>query len=121
MVNVDSWWDVLVRGRFQAVLELVLAAIADDPVTIEIILKIINEWDPGCDAESWPARSVVPVSRPEVIKALRELTGEDYAQACNFAGQEIHRVDFRDREVAEVWFSATRKGINAVRQLQGSE
>ena len=95
VVNADSWWDGLVRDRFQAVLELVLDAIADDYVTVEIIIKKINEWDGERDPESWAARSAAPVSRPEVIHALRELTREGYAQACIFNGHEAHRVSFR--------------------------
>jgi len=43
VVNADSWWDGLVRDRFQAILELVLDAMSDDYVTVEIILKTINE------------------------------------------------------------------------------
>ena len=57
MVNADSWWDGLVRDRFQAVLELVLDAISEDYVTVEIILKTINEWDGERDPASW-ARGV---------------------------------------------------------------
>jgi hypothetical protein len=121
VVNVDSWWDGLVRDRFQAVLELVLDAISDEDVTVEIILKNINEWDAGRDSESWTARSAVPVSRPEVTRALRELTREGYAQAYIFDGQEAQIVDFRPGELADVWFCATPKGINAVKKFLGVE
>ena len=95
MVNADSWWDGLVRDRFQAVLELVLDAMSDDYVTVEIILKTINEWDGGSRPESWAARSAAPVSRPEVIQALRELTREGFAQAYVFDGPEAYAVDFQ--------------------------
>ena len=119
MVNVDSWWDGLVRNRFQAVLELVLEAIADDYGTVDIILNMINEWDKERDPETWPARSAVPVSRPEVVDALKELTREHYAQAFIFAGPEARPVRFREDQLADVWFYTTEKGSNAVRKFLG--
>ena len=97
--------------------ELVLDAISDDPETVPIILQTINEWDNGRDPETWAARSAVPVSRPEVIRALRELIREGYAQAFIFLGNEAHPVDFRENAVQDVWFSATKKGIDAVKQF----
>ncbi len=121
MVNVDSWWDGLSRDRFQAVLELVLDAIAEDYVTVEIVRKNINEWDGERDPASWAARSAAPVSRPEIIHALRELTREGYAQACIFNGHEAQVVSFRPDQPADVWFCATKKGINAVRKFLGEE
>jgi hypothetical protein len=121
VVNADNWWDALVRDRFQAVLELVLEAIADDYETIEIILKAINEWDTERDAELWPARSAAPVTRPEVIKALRVLTQEGYARACIFDGSEARDVVFREGAPADLWFYATPKGVNAVKQFLGSD
>jgi hypothetical protein len=121
VVNVDSWWNGLVRDRFQAVLELVLDAIAEDYASVEIILKTINEWDRDRDAKSWAARRAVPVSRPEVVRALRELTREGYGQAYLFSGNATHAVDLLDGQVAALWFLATPKGINAVRQFLGSE
>ena len=121
MVNADSWWDGLVRDRFQSVLELVLAAISDDYESVEIILKTINEWDRDRDPESWAARRAVPVSRPEVVSALQELTREGFAQAYIFSDNETHAVDFREGEIADTWFLVTEKGINAVRQFLGSE
>ena len=119
MVNVDSWWDGLARDRFQAVLELVLDAIAEDYVTVEIIHKNINEWDSDRDPASWAARSAAPVSRPEIIHALQELTREGFAQACIFNGREAQVVAFRPNQLAGVWFCATEKGINAVRKFLG--
>src|SRR2546430_1782279 len=106
MVGVDSWWDALVRDRFEAILELVISAIADDYESLEIILKTINEWDADCDPESWAARSAAPVSRTEVVKALRELTREGYAQTYILGTEEPHvqSVDFREDEVDERWF-----------------
>lgn len=121
MVNADGWWDSLSRDRFQAVLELVLDAISEDYVTVEIIGKNINEWDGERDAASWAARSAAPVSRPEIIHALRELTHEGYAQACIFNGPEAQAVTFRPDQLADVWFCATQKGINAVRKFLGEE
>ena len=111
----------MVRGRVQAVLELVLDAIAEYYVTVDIILKNINEWDSGRAPSSWAARQAAPVSRPEVIKALRELTRERYAQACIFNGQEAVVVDFSAQAPADLWFCATEKGVNAVRQFLGEE
>lgn len=121
MVNVDSWWDDLSRDRFQAVLELVLDAISEDYVTVEIIRKNINEWDGERDPASWAARSAAPVSRPEILHALRELTREGYAQACVFNGHEAQVVNFRPDQLADVWFCSTEKGINAVRKFLGEE
>lgn len=114
MVNVDSWWDSLVRDRFRAVLELVLDAISEDYVTLEIILRNINEWNSELDPGAWAARGAAPVSRPEVVRALRELTREGYAQACIFNGPEAQAVKFSPDQVANVWFCATQKGINAL-------
>lgn len=121
MTNVDSWWDDLSRDRFEAVLELVLDAIAEDYVTVEIIDKNINEWDGERDAASWAARSAAPVARPEIIHALRELTQEGYAQACVFNGREAQVVKFRPEHLADVWFCATAKGIDAVHKFLGEE
>jgi hypothetical protein len=119
VVNVDSWWDGLSHNRFEAVLQLVLDAISEDYVTVEIIGKNINEWDGERDPASWAARSAAPVSRSEIIHALQELTREGYAQACIFNGQEAQVVKFRAEQLADVWFCATQKGINAVRKFLG--
>src|SRR5208337_415144 len=117
MVNADNWWNGLVRDRLQAVLELVLDAMSDDYVTVEIILKTINEWDVGSRPESWAARSAAPVTRPEIIRALRELTREGYAQACMFEGKEVFAVDFQPGRLRDVWFYPTERGYQAVRQF----
>jgi len=121
MVNVDGWWDDQVRDRFQAILQLVLAAISDDYGTVPIILQMINKGDSSRDLESWAARSAAPVSPPEVKQALQELTREGYAQACVFEGAEARVVNFRPGETADVWFCATPKGVNAVKKLLGEE
>jgi hypothetical protein len=117
--NVDSWWDALVRDRSQAILELVLNAIADDYESLEIILKSINEWESENNSGSWAAMSAVPVSRPEVVKALRVLTAESYAQAYIFAAGEgsARPVDFHKEAVDDLWFYATPKGMQAVKHL----
>jgi hypothetical protein len=121
VVNADSWWDGLSRDRFEAVLQLVLDAISEDYVTVEIIRKNINEWDGERDPASWAARSAAPVSRPEIIHALGELTREGFAQACIFNGQEAQVVRFRPDQPADVWFCVTEKGINAIRKFLGEE
>ncbi len=121
MVNVDSWWDGLSHDRFEAVLQLALDAISEDYVTVEIIEKNINEWDGDRDPSMWAARSAAPVSRPEIIHALQELTREGYTQACVFDGQEARAVRFRADHLADVWFCATQKGMNAIRKFLGEE
>ena len=121
MVNADSWWDGLVRDRFQAILELVLDAMSDDYVTVEIILKTINEWDGGSRPESWKARSAAPVTRSEVVQALRELTREGFAQAYIFNGPEAYAVDFQPEKIRDLWFYPTKRGMNAVRQFPGKD
>jgi hypothetical protein len=121
MVNADSWWDGLVRDRFQAILELVLDAMSDDHVTVDIILKTINEWDDGSRPESWKARSAAPVSRPEVVRALRELTREGYAQAWVFEGTQGYAVDFDPGKVRDLWFYPTKRGMDAVSRFPGRD
>ncbi len=119
MVSIDSWWDSRVRDRSQALLELVINAIADDYESLEIIHKSINEWDEDLSAESWPARSAVPVSRHEIIKALEELTREGYAQTYVFSSNEPYAqaVEFRKEGIDDLWFYLTPRGISAVKQL----
>jgi len=121
VVNADNWWDGLVRDRYQAVLELVLDAMSDDYVTVEIILKTINEWDSGSRPETWTARSAAPVSRPEVIKSLTELVREGFAQAYIYDGPEACPVKFEPDKTRDLWFYPTQRGMNAVRQFPGKE
>ena len=121
MVNADSWWDGLVRDRFQAILELVLDAMSDDYVTVEIILKTINEWDDGSRPETWAARNAAPVTRPEVIQAVRELTTEGFAQAYIFNGPEAYAVEFHTSKVRDLWFYPTKRGMGAVKQFPGKD
>lgn len=119
MGNVDSWWDALVRDRSQAVMELVLNAIADDYENVEIILKSINEEDQTTEPDSRPGRKGAPVSRPEVIKALRVLTSEGYAQAYILDTREPYAqpVAFCKEAISQLWFYVTPKGIQAVKRL----
>ena len=94
---------------------------SDDYVTVEIILKTINEWDSGSRPESWAARSAAPVSRPEVIRALRDLIREGYPQAYAFDGSEVYEVDFQPGRWRDVWFYPTQRGMDAVRQFPGKD
>jgi hypothetical protein len=121
VVSSDSWWDSLVRDRFQAVLELVLDAMSDDYVTIDIILQTINEWDSGTRPETWEARSAVPVTRPEVVRALKELTREGYAQAYLFNGPEANPVPFHPASIRDLWFFPTDRGMNAISRFPGKD
>jgi hypothetical protein len=117
--NVDSWWDALVRDRAQAVLKLVLNAIADDYENVEIILKSINEEDQTAEPDLQPGKSGARVSRPEVIKALRVLTSEGYAQAFILDTREPYAqpVAFCKEAINQLWFYVTPKGIQAVKHL----
>ena len=119
MVSVDSWWDGLVRDRTEAILELVINSMADDYESVETILLSINEWGDSLDPESWPAARAIPVSRTEVIRALRELTAEGYAQSYILETKEpfAKPVEFREEEVDDLWFYVSPKGKNAVKQL----
>lgn len=119
MATLDSWWDALVRDRFAAVLELVLIAIADDYADLAAILESINEWTPDPAIEALPARSAVPVSRAEVIKALAELIREGYAHAFASGGATngSERADFREARAGELWFYVTPKGEQTANQL----
>ena len=121
MVTIDSWWDSRTRDRFEAILELVIDAIADDYERLDVVLRTINEWypsDPGLGG--WKALKAVPVSRREVVKALRELTEEGYAQAYRYEerAQQYRSADFREDEVDNLWFYVTAKGIHSVKRLQ---
>lgn len=120
MVSIDRWWNDLTRDRFEAILELVIDAIADDYEDLEMILTTINEWYPAePELKDWKALKEVPVSRFEVVKALRELTQEGYAQAYIYDAKasQFQAVDFREDKVRELWMYATPKGIRAVRRL----
>lgn len=119
MVSIDNWWDSRVRGRSQAVLELVIQAIADDYETLEIIHQSINIGDHELSPEAWPARSAVPVSRHEIVKALGELTREGYAQSYCFGLGEANAVavKFSKDGINDLWFYVTPKGENAVKRL----
>lgn len=120
MAGVDSWWDDLTRDRFAAILELVLNAIADDYEDIEIILKTINQWyrsEPPF--KGWKALETVPVSRLEVINALRELTQDGFAQACcyNAETKRFRPVTFRQDRAGVLWYYVTEKGMDTVQRI----
>lgn len=120
MAGTDHWWDDLTRDRAAAILELVLDAIADDFENLEIILKTINHCYPGDpDLKGWKALDAVPVSRPEAINALRELTEEGFAQTCVYdAGtKQFRAVSFRQNEAGVLWFYVTEKGLRAASRL----
>jgi hypothetical protein len=119
MAGIDGWWDGLVRDRAEAVLELVLSAIADDYENLETILASVNERERDFGPEAWPARRAVPVSRPEVVSALKELTREGYAQAWVLDSHEpqARPVKFREEEVVKLWFLATPRGAAAAEKL----
>jgi hypothetical protein len=119
MAGIDGWWDALVRDRAESVLELVLGAIADDYETVSTILALINERDRDLKPGHWKARRAVPVSRPEVISALKELVREGYAQACALDHREpvATPVKFREEEAGNLWFLVTSKGAMAVERL----
>jgi hypothetical protein len=119
MGGIDGWWDDLVRDRAEAVLELVITAIADDYESVPTILASINERDPDLEPGNWEARRAVPVSRSEVLSALRELVQEGYAQAYVLDSREPRAtpVKFREGEVANLWFLVTSKGATAAERL----
>lgn len=119
MVSVDSWWDGLVRDRSAAILELVLDTMADDYESLETILLSLNEWGDSSDLEAWPAARAIPVSRAEVIRALRELTDEGYAQSYILDTKEpfAKPVEFQKEQVDDLWFYVSPKGANALKQL----
>ena len=120
MVSIDSWWDSRVRDRAQAVLELVITAIADDYENLETIQRSINGWREESESGSWWAKDAIPVSRREVVKALTELTREGYAQTFLALVEDEDPVpaEFQEGKVGELWFYLTPKGMNTVRQLE---
>jgi hypothetical protein len=120
VAGIDTWWDDLTRDRAAAILELVLNAIADDYENLEIILRTINQcYQDVSELKDWRALHAVPVSRPEVIKALRDLTEEGFAQACVYdAGtKQFQAVSFRQNEAGVLWFYVTDKGLDAASRL----
>jgi hypothetical protein len=120
VAGTDHWWDDLTRDRSAAILELVLDAIADDYENLEIILRTINQsYRDEPDLKDWKALEAVPVSRPEVISALRELTQEGFAQACTYdaATKRYQAVSFRVDRAGVLWFYVTDKGMRAVNRL----
>ncbi len=120
MAGIDPWWDDLTRDRSAGILELVLDAIADDYENLEVILRTINQcYQDMPELKDWRALQVVPVSRPEVVKALRELTEEGFAQASVYdAGtKQFRAVSFRQHEAGVLWFYVTEKGLRTASRL----
>lgn len=120
MAGADHWWDDLTRDRSAAILELVLDAIADDYEDLKIILEAINRCYPDDpNLKGWKALAAVPVSRPEAINALRELTQEGFAQAYTYeAGtKQFRAVTFRQEQAGVLWFYVTEKGLRTARLL----
>jgi hypothetical protein len=120
VAGTDPWWDDLTRDRAAALLELVLNAIADDYENLEIILRTINQWyrdEP--DFRGWKALEAVPVSRREVITALRELTQEGFAKASVYDAEtkQFQTAIFREDRASVFWFYVTDKGMQAVDRL----
>ncbi len=121
MVSIDRWWNDVTRDRIESLLELVLSAVADDYESLDTILAAINrEYPADPDCGGWAALKALPISRFEVVKALRELTQEGYAQAYLYDAREneFRAVDFRQDQIRDLWIYATPKGIRAVRQLR---
>jgi len=98
-------------------LELVLVAVADDYESPDNILTTINEADSDWGPDHWEARDAIPVSGHEVIHAVGELTREGYAQAYQLDSGEAEAVRFNERMARDLWYCATPKGMNAIRQL----
>ncbi|TAM82662.1 MAG: hypothetical protein EPN47_08370 [Acidobacteria bacterium] len=120
MPGVERWWDDLTRDRFAAILELVLNAIADDYENLDIILKTINqEYRVESGLNRWKALAAVPVSRQEVINALKELELEGFAQACSYDTEtkRFWPVDFSQNKAGMLWYYVTEKGMKAVQRL----
>jgi hypothetical protein len=93
-------------------LELVLDSVADDYESLEIILGCINKPEANLESEPWVARNPAPVSRPDVVEALRVLIREGYVQAYMLNTEEPYTqaVDFREEAVDDLWFYVTPKG-----------
>ena len=121
MAGIDRWWDDLTRDRVAAVLELVLEAVSDDYENLEIILRTINRYfGRELELKNWKALEAAPVSRLEVINALKELTQEGFAQASVYDAEtkQFHAVSFRPDMANVLWFYVTEKGMQAVNRLQ---
>jgi len=120
VVGIDLWWNDLTRERSEAILELVLDAIADDYECLEMILKTINKKYPAePDLKEWKALEAAPVSRPEAIMALKELTQEGFAQACLYDAEakQFRPVSFRPDQAGVLWFYVTDKGLRTIKRL----
>lgn len=124
MADTNFWWNDLTRGRAEALLQLVLDAIADDYADVELVVKTLNQdypKEPGL--EGWKAMDALPVSRPEVAGALRELVQEGFAQACVYdAGTSDFRAVNPPRgKMTGLLFFPTDKGLRAIKQLHQTD
>lgn len=120
MVETNPWWNDLTRDRAEALLQLVLDAIADDYASVELVVKTLNEdypKEPGL--EGWKAMDALPVSRPEVAGALRELVQEGFAHAFAYdaATCSSRAVTPTRGRMAGLWFYATEKGLRAINRV----
>ena len=112
MISVDSWWDGLVRERVENILHRVMEAVSDDYHSVQTILETVNgrahERNGGGSAET----NTLKVNRREVVRALRELVNEGYAQAHVLAPERPHflAVPFREEQADQLWFYVTAKG-----------
>jgi hypothetical protein len=120
VAGTDFWWDDLTRDRSAAILELVLEAISEDYENPEIILRTINQcYRDEPELEGWKALEAVPVSRREVMSALRVLTEEGFAQTYSYDVETKHyqAVSFRADLAGVLWFYITDKGMRAVNRV----
>jgi len=123
-VDANPWWNDLTRDRAEALLQLVLDVIADDYAGVELIVKTLNEdypKEPGL--EGWKAMNVLPVSRPEVARALRELVQEGFAQAFAYdaATWSSRAVNPTRGRMTGLWFYSTEKGLRAINRVHQTD
>jgi hypothetical protein len=56
-----------------------------------------------------------------VIRALKDLTREGFAQTFTFNGPEPYLVEFHPGKVRDLWFYPTKRGMKAVNQFPGKD
>lgn len=61
------------------------------------------------------------MTRPEIVRALGELTREKFAQSFIFNGPEPYAVEFHPSRVRELWFYPTKRGMAAVNEFPGKD
>jgi hypothetical protein len=91
--------------QYQTVKESVANAMADDYESLEIILA-----DVAKEADKYG----FSFDRQMVLRALKELTDEGYAQAYDLSPQPPHaaKVEYSEDRVDDLWFYLTPKGIS---------